>query len=292
MTHQKRGRRKPTTLGQHFLRDKNVRKAIVDSIPRDGLPIIEIGPGQGSLTQEIISLNRPLVAIELDGKLAHALQQQLRNWVSSAQPLIRVLNNDILTIEPEEVLASIGCQPPYGIVGNLPYAITAPLIRKFLSSVKVPPAWMVIMVQREVAHQITAVPGKCSLLSISAQFYAKPELLFEVTPQSFDPPPKVHSAVVHLEHRTYPPVSIPSESLFFDLVRAGFRTPRKQIHNSLSTENWIPDNNPRTWLTKNQIDPTRRAATLTLDEWARLAWAREKIANSQPSPLPGNNQRN
>ena len=148
------------------------------------------------------------------------------------------------------------------------------------------------MVQREVAHQITAVPGKCSLLSISAQFYAKPELLFEVTPQSFDPPPKVHSAVVHLEHRTYPPVSIPSESLFFDLVRAGFRTPRKQIHNSLSTENWIPDNNPRTWLTKNQIDPTRRAATLTLDEWARLAWAREKIANSHPSPLPGNNQRN
>jgi 16S rRNA (adenine1518-N6/adenine1519-N6)-dimethyltransferase len=278
----RRSRRKAPPLGQHFLRDMAIREAIVMAVPSDGLPILEVGPGQGALTEALATLERPLVAVELDRGLATLLRGRLREWDPQQDQRLSVLNEDILDVDPSEALASVGALPPYGLVGNLPYAITAPLLRKFLSVVDEPPSWMVIMVQREVAQQIVAPAGKRSLLSVSAQYYATTELLFTVEREAFRPPPKVRSAVVWLERRSEPAVDVPSEARFFEVVRAGFRAPRKQIHNSLSQGIWLPPEGARPWLEECGIDPVRRAATLTLEEWARLAWARERAGVPAP----------
>ena len=258
-------------MGQHFLRDSAVRDAIVAALPADGLPLIEIGPGRGALTEGLTSSERPLVAVELDAALATVLQRRLAGRLHTA-----VLQADILDLPVREALAAIGLQPPAGVVGNLPYAITAPLLRILLSGDPDPPAWILVMVQREVAIQIVAPPGKRSLLSVSVQYYSEPELLFPVEPEAFDPPPKVRSAVVRMRRRPAPPVDVPSEARFFEVVRAGFSAPRKQLHNALQHALGLPQNGTHDWLASCGIDPTRRAATLTLEEWTRLAWARER----------------
>jgi 16S rRNA (adenine1518-N6/adenine1519-N6)-dimethyltransferase len=169
------------------------------------------------------------------------------------------------------------------LVGNLPYAITSLLFRKFLADEAAPPDWLVVMVQREVAQQVVAEDGKRSLLSVSVQFYAEPELLFHVEREAFNPPPKVRSAVLRIRRRPGLAVEVPSEDRFFEVVRAGFRAPRKQLHNTLSMGLWTEAGAARDWLESCQIDPMRRPATLSLEEWARLAWAREK-AGAPPAP--------
>ena len=265
------GRRRRPPLGQHFLRDTAVRDAIIAAVPDDGLPILEVGPGQGMLTHELAGLGRPLVAVEYDRGLATLLQRRL-----PAREDLIVLNADVLDVSVREAMAAIARQPPAGLVGNLPYAITAPLLRRVLSVDPDPPPWLVVMVQREVALQIVAAPGKRSLLSLSVQFFAQPEFLFSVEPAAFDPPPAVRSAVLRLLRRPAPPVDVPSEARFFEVARAGFAFPRKQLHNTLARGLSLPPESAKRWLQECEIDPRRRAATLTLEEWARLAWARER----------------
>lgn len=274
------GRRGRPPLGQHFLHDAAVRDAIIAAVPDDGLPIVEIGPGRGALTDELIALQRPLVAVEYD----EALATLLRHRVASRQDLV-VLHADILDVSQREALAAIGQQPPAGLVGNLPYAITAPLMRRLLSIDPDPPRWLVVMVQREVALQMVAPPGKRSLLSVSVQFYAETEFLFTVEPDSFHPPPAVRSAVVRLDRRPAPPVDIPSEARFFEVVRAGFSAPRKQLHNALARGLWLLPGAAESWLAECEIEQRRRAATLTLEEWARLAWARERAGAPPPADV-------
>ncbi|HJN92617.1 MAG TPA: 16S rRNA (adenine(1518)-N(6)/adenine(1519)-N(6))-dimethyltransferase RsmA, partial [Dehalococcoidia bacterium] len=244
---------------------------ILDAVPDDGLPILEIGPGRGVLTRDLAEMGRPLVAIDIDPGLAALLRRELPDRSN-----LQILNQDILDVDPAEALAGVGAAPPYGLVGNLPYAITALLFRKFLSEERDPPAWLLVMVQREVAQQVVAPAGKRSLLSISVQFYAQPELLFHVEREAFDPPPRVRSAVLQIQRLPKPAVEVPSEDRFFEVVRAGFRAPRKQLHNTLAMGLWLEPGAAKIWLEECDIDPTRRAATLTLEEWARLAWARER----------------
>ena len=274
----KAGRAARPPLGQHFLIDPAVCDAILQAVPLDGLPILEIGPGQGVLTGPLLRLGRPLVAVELDARLAERLRRRL-----SAGDAFAVLHADILDLPAREALAAVGSTPPYGLVGNLPYAITAPLFRKFLSREADPPGWMVVMVQREVAQQVVAEVGKRSLLSVSVQYYAEAEWLFGVEPTSFRPQPRVRSAVVRLRRRPHPAVDAPGAARFFEVVRAGFRAPRKQLHNALGMGLWLDVDGARHWLAACDIDPARRAATLTLEEWARLAWERERSGAPPPA---------
>ena len=132
------------------------------------------------------------------------------------------------------------------------------------------------MIQHEVAQRVTARPGKLSLIGVSVQFYAEAELLFAVEREAFDPPPQVRSAVVMLRLREQPAVDVPSIERFFEVVRGGFRSPRKQLHNALAQGVWLPPDGAAEWLAACEIDPTRRPGTLTLEEWARLAWWREE----------------
>lgn len=267
-------RRRRARLGQHLLRDERVLERIVEAVPSTPAPMLEVGAGDGALTTRLAELSRPLVSIELDEAMAFRARRRL-----AAQGLERsaaVIEQDVLETDPVEALALVAAQPPYGLVGNLPYAITAPIFRKFLEQENDRPDWMLVMVQHEVAQRITAQPGKLSLMAVSVQFYAQAEMLFSVEREAFNPPPQVRSAVVMLRVRDRPAVDVPSIERFFEVVRGGFRSPRKQLHNALSQGVWLPPDGAFEWLEACEIDPSQRPGTLTLEEWARLAWWREE----------------
>jgi 16S rRNA (adenine1518-N6/adenine1519-N6)-dimethyltransferase len=262
-------------LGQHFLTDQAVLARIVaaaDLSPSD--TVVEIGPGKGVLTAELVQAAGTLVAVELDRDLLPHLTRRF-----SAAPGFQLVHADVLTMSPAALLATAGLPPeaPYKVVANLPYYITAPVLRHFLAD-EHPPTVMVVLVQYEVAQTLTAAPGDLSLLGIAVQYYGRPTLVAKVGPGSFSPPPKVHSAIVRIDVHAGPPVDAPSEATFFATVKAGFRAKRKQLRNSLS-QGWdIPAADAATIAEQAGIDPQRRPETLSLEEWARLAWAWERRA--------------
>lgn len=268
------GRRRRARLGQHFLRDERVLDRIIEAVPDRPEPILEIGAGDGVLTERLADLGRPLASVELDEAMAFRARRRLANGRSDARAV--VIEQDVLEVDPAETLATVASSPPYSVVGNLPYAITAPIFRKFLEEETLRPEWMLVMIQHEVAQRVTARPGRLSLMGVSVQFYAEAELLFPVEREAFDPPPQVRSAVVMLRLRDQPAVHVPSVERFFEVVRGGFRSPRKQLHNALSQGVWLPRGGANEWLEACGIDPTRRPGTLTLEEWASLAWWREE----------------
>lgn len=277
MTRSKRRR-----LGQHLLRDERVLDRIVDTLPDSPAPLLEIGPGDGALTARLAQLNRPLAAVELDPAMAWRARRRLAETPHAADAI--VIEGDALDVEPDEALAAVGAAAPYGLVGNLPYAITAPILRRYLAEASPRPDWLLAMVQHEVARRIVAPAGKLSLLGVSVQFYAEAEYLFAVERESFAPPPEVRSAVVRIVRLPEPAVDAPSEARFFEVVRAGFRHPRKQLHNALAQGIWLEEGEARDWLAACEIDPTRRPQTLSLEEWARLAWWRERSGAPEPPP--------
>jgi len=267
-----------------LLQDQRVVDRILEALPDNPGPILEIGSGDGVLTERLAQTGRPLVAIELDEVMAFRTRRRLAKV--GLDRATAVLEQDVLDIDPQESLAAVASGPPYGLVGNLPYAITAPIFRKFLETERQRPAWMLIMIQYEVAQRITALPGKLSLIGVSVQFYAQPELLFAVEREAFDPPPEVRSAVAMLKLLDQPAVDVPSVERFFEVVRGGFRSPRKQLHNALAQGVWLPPEGAGEWLEACEIDPARRPGTLSLDEWARLAWWREEHIAEYGGPHP------
>ena len=277
------GRRRRARLGQHLLRDERVLGRIIDALPEQPAPILEVGAGNGVLTERLAELGRPLASVELDEGMAYRARRRLSQRGLDGDAV--VIEYDVLDIDPAEALAAVAARPPYGLVGNLPYAITAPVFRKFLEQETQRPDWMLVMIQHEVAQRVTALPGKMSLMGVSVQFYAEAELLFAVEREAFDPPPKVRSAVVLVRLRDEPAVDVPSIERFFEVVRGGFRTPRKQLHNALAQGVWLPPEGAGDWLESCDIDPTRRPGTLSLEEWARLAWWREEhiLNHAEPS---------
>lgn len=256
-------------LGQHFLRDASVLGRIVESAELDGgETVLEIGAGLGDLTEELARRAAAVCAVEVDPQLVERLEHRFRERAQ-----VRVVQRDILSAEPEDVLAEAGLRPPYVVVANLPYYITSAIFRHLLEA-RTPPARQVLMIQREVAERLVAEPGELSVLGVSVQFYAEPEILFTVPPEAFYPPPKVESAVVRLRTRPAPAVDVDDRERFFTLVRAGFLGRRKQLHNALPRGMWMEEGTADRILAEAGIDPSRRAQTLSLEEWGRLyrAW--------------------
>ncbi len=260
-------------LGQHFLIDEEVLKLIIlaaELAPTD--VIMEIGPGLGVLTRELAKQAGWVVSIELDNKLAAILKQTL---ASSSN--ITIINEDVLRIVPAALLEEQKAKfPPevkspfsYKVVANLPYYITSPVLRHFLEA-SVKPKIMVVMVQKEVAEEIVAKPGRMSLLSVSVQLYGEPRIVGYVPAQCFYPAPEVDSAILRIALYPQPAVDIADKESFFALVRAGFSASRKQIGNSLTQGLGLPKAEVLALLEKTGIVPQRRAETLTLEEWARL----------------------
>ena len=257
-------------LGQHFLVDGEVLKHITSAAELKPADIVlEIGPGLGILTRELASKVGQVVAVELDSKLAAILKQTTDSFSN-----VTIINDDILHLEPAALLAgpekkSQAATRPYKVVANLPYYITSPVLRHFLEA-SVKPETMIVMVQKEVAEAIVAEPGQRSILSISVQFYGKPEIVSYVPAESFYPVPEVDSAILRIGVYHRPAVTVTDEKGFFKLVRAGFAAPRKQIANSLAQGLGLAKTEVLPLLERSGIVPKRRAETLTLEEWAKL----------------------
>ncbi len=257
------------SLGQNFLTDDATARRIVDAaeIARQDL-VFEIGPGMGALTSHLVERAGWVVAIELDQKLIAALQSEL----ATARNLT-IVHGDALEVDftglAQEAERSFG-RPFEAIrfVANLPYYITSAAIRRILECDLVV-ATVVLTVQSEVAERVTAQPPHMSLLAVSVQFYGRPELLFRIPPSQFYPQPEVESAVLRI--RPHIRSSGVDARQFFRVVKAGFGQPRKQLRNTLAAGLGISKAEAEALLSKSGIEPHRRAETLSLDEWERLA---------------------
>ena len=272
------GLRAKKSLGQHFLIDKRVLHRIVSAAELTSEDtVIEVGPGLGILTKELARRVKRVIAVEADSNLASALREVVAN--------INIISADILKTDPALLLASAGVEdasPSYKVVANIPYYITSPILRHFLEA-SLKPSLIVVMVQKEVGEAIVAQSGRMSLLAISVQFYGKPVIVDRVPARSFYPPPKVDSVILRIKLYEQPPVSVPQTSKFFDVVRAGFSAPRKQLRNALAQGWGIPPQEAAHLLERAKINPQRRAETLHLEEWARIC---EEIT-SHGAPVQG-----
>ena len=219
--------------------------------------VVEVGPGKGILTLELVKLAQRVVAVEIDDALAAGLGSRLDH-----PPNLEVLHADART-------ADLGVERPYKVVANLPYYAANPIVRRFLE-MEHQPTRLVVMVQREVAQSMTASPGRMTMLSVAVQFYGSPRLVCSVSPRSFRPAPKVHSAVVSIDVRPEARKRVDNETRFFQLVRAGFASPRKQLRNSLAQGLAVAGAESSELLGKVGIDARRRPGTLTVEEWISL----------------------
>ena len=258
------------SLGQHFLRDSRIAARIVDAAeltPKD--TVVEIGPGRGVLTRRLVQQAGRVVAVELDARLCEELPVRL-----DYPDNLRCVLADAREVDlPSLALPALAeGQESYKVIGNLPYYAANPIIRRTLESAP-PPSLALFMVQREVADSMTAIPGSMTMLSVATQYYANARLVCSVPPAAFRPPPKVRSAVVRLDVRESPAVEAPDRNLFFQVVRAGFSAPRKQLHNSLSLGLGVAPLQVAKVLEVAAIDGRRRPAMLTLSEWSAVCGA-------------------
>ena len=251
------------SLGQHFLVDRGVLQRILcasELAPDD--TVVEVGPGRGILTHELIRMVKRVIAVEMDSRLAASLGRRL-NYPSQ----LRVLNVDAREVDLAQLLDGVG---DYKLVANLPYYAANPIMRRFLEADHLRPSLMVVMVQNEVARSMTAEGGRMSLLAVGVQLYGIPRIICDVPPSAFSPPPKVTSAVVRIDLRTNPAVDLENTVDFFRVVKAGFSAPRKQLRNSLSLGLGISTDQSDSLLGLAGLNPKRRAETLSLEEWWEL----------------------
>jgi 16S rRNA (adenine1518-N6/adenine1519-N6)-dimethyltransferase len=275
-------------MGQNFLIDSEALGAIVDAAElTPGDTVLEVGPGLGVLTWELLGRAGHVVVVELDRRLADRMHQEFAD-----RPNLTIVQGDILNLPPEHLLGvgsweledrNIVATPQlptpnpqplsYKVVANLPYAITSAALRHFLEAER-PPELLVVLVQWEVAERIAARAGNLSVLTHSVQIYAEPEILMRVPAASFLPAPAVDSAVLRLRMRMRPAVDVDVNALM-RLIKAGFLQARKKLSNALpaglaAMGARVEKERAVAALTAAGVDPNRRAETLALEEWARV----------------------
>jgi 16S rRNA (adenine1518-N6/adenine1519-N6)-dimethyltransferase len=257
------------SLGQHFLTSEAALRRIAGALEVQGNEtIIEIGAGLGALTAHLAATSRHVIAIELDKQLAAYLERRF------ADASVRVLRGDATVLDPVSTVLEGTGRSSYVVAGNLPYNVAQPVLRRYLEA-RPPPRRLVLMVQREVAKSIVAGPPAMTLLGVSVQVYGTPRILSHVPPSAFYPAPKVQSSVVRIDTAQRPRVAGDKTDAFFDVVRAGFSTKRKQLRNALANGLSVSAEIATSVLADADIDPARRAQELSLEEWTRVAhgWA-------------------
>ena len=254
-------------LGQNFL----IKRGIVDEIVHAaeltvGEPVLEVGPGIGTLTQGLAQSGADVTAIELDRRLLEVLDTTLASYDN-----VRIIHGDVLKLDVPTIMN----HKPFKVVANLPYYITTPIIMSLLES-KLPIERLVVMVQKEVALRMVAKPGTkdYGALSVAVQYYTEPDIVLDVPPKSFLPAPAVTSSVIRCILRDKPPVDVIDEKLFFRVVKAGFAQRRKTFSNTMKTTGLTRDRIEEL-LAKANIDGQRRGETFTLQDFADVAnaWA-------------------
>lgn len=267
------------SLGQNFLTDGNIIEKIVEAsgATEDDL-VIEIGPGMGVLTQVASQMAGHVVAIEIDESLIPILKENLRDCEN-----VQVINQDVLKTDINEIVERY--RREFGIkgvkvIGNLPYYITTPIIMKLLKD-KVPADSITIMLQKEVADRIKAAPGTKTYgaISVAVQYYGTVDGVLKVPKEAFVPQPKVDSAVIRINLSEKRQVEVEDEELYFQVVKAGFSMRRKTLSNSLTNLKDINKEEIVRALSDAGIDPTRRAETLSFEEFAKLTDAIAGVKN-------------
>ena len=255
-------------LGQNFLVDKGTVRKIIEAAelqPDD--TVLEIGPGLGVLTQELAKRVKKVIAVEKDQKLYIILKELLE---CSNVRNVRIVRDDILKLKIENLKIE-----NYKVIGNLPFYLTAPVIRQFLEITEARPLQMTLVVQKEVGQRICSKPPDMNLLAVSVQFYSEPKIISYISKKSFWPSPEVDAAILKI----VPHKAVPHQYLrydaglreqFFKIVRSGFSQPRKQLINNLSRGLNIDKKKIGEWLLKNNIQPTQRAETLSVKDWVKL----------------------
>ncbi len=269
---EKYGFRLAKSLGQNFLTDKNIIDKIIEGsgITGDDL-VLEIGPGIGVITYEASLVARRVIAVEIDRNLIPILQETL-----AERDNIQIINADILKTDVNQIIEAARAKDPeikgVKIVGNLPYYITTPIIMKLLEA-GVNADGITVMMQKEVADRIKAAPGTKAYgaLSVAVQYYCRVESVVNAPKEAFVPQPKVDSTVLNLKIRKSAAVEVKDRDLFFAVVKAGFGQRRKTLNNSLMGVKNITREIVCEALAAAGIEPSRRAETLNLEEFAELS---------------------
>ncbi|NFH90188.1 16S rRNA (adenine(1518)-N(6)/adenine(1519)-N(6))-dimethyltransferase RsmA [Clostridium botulinum] len=252
------------SLGQNFLLDESVLNDIVDGAEvNENDFIIEIGPGVGTLTAKLLQKAKRVTCIELDNDLIPILQQELGEYDK-----FELIHNDALKVDFNEIMKN---EEHVKLVANLPYYVTTPIIVKLLKENHKFES-LTIMIQKEVAERINAEPNckEYGALSVLVQYYCNTKIVRKVSPESFMPRPKVDSIVIRLDRLSNPRVKVQDEKLLFDIVRAGFNMRRKTLWNATKVVGLSKEDLQKAFDSCN-IDPKRRAETLSIEEFAVLA---------------------
>lgn len=247
------------SLGQHWLHDRDILAAIADDAnlsPSD--TVLEIGPGLGTLTSEILRRVDSVTAVEFDPELARKLPGQFPG------KNLTVIHEDILSFDLNQLPAG------YKVVANVPYYITSKIIETLMTAEN-KPSTVVILVQKEVAERVAAKAGDMSILAVSAQIFAKTRLGVFVSREYFTPPPRVDSQVIVLETLATPRIPPEDEKAFFRVVKAGFSSKRKKLRSSIAAGLAISKPAAEELLRHANINPELRAEDLSIDDWVALS---------------------
>ena len=252
-------------FGQNFLIDTGILEEIIEAaqITKDDF-VLEIGPGIGTMTQYLCEAARAVVAVEIDTNLIPILKDNN----------VDVLNEDILKVNISKLAEEKNNGKPIKVVANLPYYITTPIIMGLFES-HVPIDSITIMVQKEVADRMQEGPGskEYGALSLAVQYYAKPEIVVNVPPSCFMPQPKVGSAVIRLTRHSEPPVTVKSEKLLFQVIRASFNQRRKTLANGLANYGafGLPKEELQACIEELGVPVNIRGEALSLEQFAQLS---------------------
>lgn len=246
------------SLGQHWLRDRMVLSGIAEAAEIGPLDtVLEIGPGLGTLTSELLRRAEKVVAVELDDELARKLPKQFPGTS------LQVVHKDILQYDLNQLPKG------YVVAANVPYYITSKIVHHLMTSEN-KPRTTVLLIQKEVAQRLAAEPGDMSILALSAQIYAHVELDQVVPAEFFEPAPKVDSQVVVLHTREKALIQPEDEKAFFRVVKAGFAAKRKKLRTSLASGLHISKEQIAAFLYEHDIDPDQRAQDLSIEDWRTI----------------------
>lgn len=256
--------------GQNFLVDSHVLERIVAAadITKEDC-VLEIGPGIGTMTQYLAESAREVIAVEIDKNLIPVLEDTL-----SAYDNVTILQEDILKLDICRIVEEKNGEKPIKVVANLPYYITTPIVMGLFES-HVPLESITIMVQKEVADRMQVGPGTkdYGALSLAVQYYARPEIVMQVSPSCFIPKPNVGSSVIRLTRHREPSVQVKDETFMFSIIRAAFNQRRKTLLNSLANAGNLQISKERAAkaLEKLELSPSIRGEALTLKQFAALS---------------------
>lgn len=243
---------KKKSLGQNFLRSKGVVSYIISAskIKKDDF-VVEVGPGQGFLTEDLLNSSGNVLSIEKDNRLIEELKEKFKDYFENGD--LKIINDDILNFDLSRV------DQNYKVVANIPYYITGQIIKKFLTA-KNKPELMTLMVQKEVAERIVARDGKESILSLSVKLFGEPKYIKTVKKDKFSPPPKVDSAILLIDNiKESPFEKKEQEVLFFEIIKKAFNSKRKKIGTTLKQY--------ESELKRSKIDLNKRPEKVSVEEW-------------------------